>query len=209
MPTMTIANVAGVAAGAGHVCTLQPDKTVRCFGDNGDFQLGDGTNTTRGEPGVSPVNVSNVVSIHARGNASCAVSGDGTIKCWGLNADGRLGVGNANYQQRTPAVVQGMSNVMKLAMGYDASCAIKTDSTLWCWGSNYFGQVGDGSYQSRPAAVQMLGLTGVKDVASGGSHSCAIDSGGKVLCWGLGASGQLGNGIREITRPVGVRMTCE
>ncbi|HEY5950567.1 MAG TPA: hypothetical protein VIV40_33980, partial [Kofleriaceae bacterium] len=74
--------------------------------------------------------------------------------------------------------------------------------------ANYFGQAGDGSYQSRSAPVQILGLTGVKDVASGGAHSCAIDATGHVVCWGLNASGQLGNGIHEITRPVGVRMTC-
>ena len=102
----------------------------------------------------------------------------------------------------------GISNVMKFAMGWDASCALKTDNTLWCWGANYFGQVGDGTYQSRTAAVQLTDLNGAKDVSSGGSHSCAITSAGKVVCWGLAASGQLGNGIRELVRPQGVEMTC-
>jgi hypothetical protein len=152
--------------------------------------------------------VTNAVEVRTRGEQSCARLGDGTLKCWGLNQDGRLGVGNTTYQIATPTTVMGMSNVMKFAMGYDASCALKADGTLWCWGANYFGQVGDASYQGRPAAVQIQGLTGVKDVASGGSHTCAIDGSGRVMCWGLGASGQLGNGIHEITRPVGVRMTC-
>jgi alpha-tubulin suppressor-like RCC1 family protein len=204
----TIMNIAGISPGDEHVCTLETDKTVQCYGENFNYQLGDGTQNAQSAPGVTAMGVTNASEIHTRGDQSCALLGDGTIKCWGLNADGRLGVGNTNYQIRTPTAVQGISNVMKFAMGFDASCAIKTDGTLWCWGASYFGQVGDGSYQSRPAAVQMLSLTGAKDVAAGGAHTCAIDSAGHVVCWGLGASGQLGNGIREIVRPVGVRMTC-
>ncbi len=205
---ITVSNILDIAAGDDHVCVVETDKTVSCYGENYNYQLGDGTQTAVGEPGVSAMGVANAVAIDARGSESCALIGDGTIKCWGLNADGRLGVGNTNYHQKTPAAVQGISGVMKFAMGFDASCAIKTDGTLWCWGANYFGQVGDGSYQSRPAAVQIQNLSGVKDVASGGSHTCAIDGTGHVVCWGLGASGQLGNGVREIVRPVGVRMTC-
>jgi alpha-tubulin suppressor-like RCC1 family protein len=207
MPT-TISGVAGITAGGDHVCRLETDKTVSCYGENSDYQLGDDTNVAQSAPGVMAIGVTNASEVHARGAQSCAVIADGTIKCWGLNADGRLGVGNTNYQIRTPTPVQGLSGVMKLAMGYDASCAIKSDGTLWCWGANYFGQAGDGSYQTRPAPVQILGLSGVKDVSSGGAHTCAIDGEGNVVCWGLGGSGQLGNGIREIVRPVGVRMTC-
>jgi alpha-tubulin suppressor-like RCC1 family protein len=207
MPT-TISNVTDISAGDEHVCMLETDKTVSCYGENYNYQLGDDTSIARTAPGVQAIGVTNAVEVQLRGSQSCARIGDGTIKCWGLNADGRLGVGNTSYQIRTPTAVQGVSNVMKLAMGFDASCAIKTDGTLWCWGANYFGQVGDGSYQTRPAAVQIMGLSGVKDVASGGAHTCAIDGTGHVVCWGLGASGQLGTGIREVTRPVGVRMTC-
>ena len=196
------------SAGSDHACVLETDRSVRCWGENYSHQLGDGTNTAQPEPGITVPNVVNAASIHARYESSCAVLMDGTIKCWGLNADGRLGVGNFNYTINMPTAVMGMSNVMKLAMGFDASCALKSDGTVWCWGANYFGQVGDSSYQSRPAPVQILGLSGVKDLASGGSHSCAIDAAGDVVCWGLGASGQLGTGVRQTSRPVGVRMTC-
>lgn len=208
-PTPTdVPDVLDISAGDSHVCTLQPDKTVLCYGQNGNYQLGDGTNAMQVAPGVPALGIANAVEVKTRGDQSCAVLADGTVQCWGLNADGRLGVGSTNYQIHEPTQVMGLSGVMKLAMGWDASCALKADSTVWCWGANYYGQVGDASYQGRSAPVQIVGLSGVKDVASGGSHSCAIGGDGKVVCWGLGTSGQLGNGIREIVRPVGVRMTC-
>jgi alpha-tubulin suppressor-like RCC1 family protein len=205
---VSVADVVDISRGDAHVCAVNADKTVACYGDNDNYQLGDGTQTMQVAPGVPAEGITNAVEVLTRGDSSCAVLGDGTARCWGLNADGRLGVGNTNYQIHTPTAIMGLSDVMKLAMGWEASCALKSDGTVWCWGANYFGQVGDASYQMRSAPVQIAGLSGVKDVASGGSHSCAIGGDGKVVCWGLGASGQLGNGIREIVRPVGVRMTC-
>jgi alpha-tubulin suppressor-like RCC1 family protein len=203
----TVSGPIDITAGGGHVCTVEGDRSVMCYGANTDYQIGDNTQTFRPAPGVSN-GVTNAAEVQARGNSSCARLMDGTIKCWGLNGDGRLGVGNTNYRIQTPTAVMGISNVMKFAMGWDASCAIKTDNTLWCWGANYFGQVGDGTYQTRTAAVQLTDLSGAKDVSSGGSHTCAVTSAGSVVCWGLAASGELGNGIREIIRPVGVEMTC-
>jgi alpha-tubulin suppressor-like RCC1 family protein len=203
----TIANVKGVGAGDRHVCTIQPDNTVLCYGNGQNYQLGQSAQEDAVAPGVQAVGVTSASELFGRGNQSCALISDGTAKCWGLNENVRLGVGG-DYHTETPSPVMGLSSIMQFAMGYEASCALKTDGTISCWGHNYFGQVGDTTYQDRGTPVQLLSLSNVKEVASGQSHACAIDGDGKVWCWGSGARGQLGNGRHLISRPVGVRMTC-
>ncbi|HEY5948164.1 MAG TPA: hypothetical protein VIV40_21860, partial [Kofleriaceae bacterium] len=161
----TITNVTDISAGSAHVCTLETDKTVLCYGENFRGQLGDGTTNSKTAPGVPVMNVANAVEVKTRGEQSCARIGDGTVKCWGLNDSGRLGLGpNMPYAVLTPSAVMGLNSVMKLAMGFDASCALKTDGTVWCWGLNYYGQVGDNSYTTRPGPVQLVGLSGAKDI---------------------------------------------
>jgi alpha-tubulin suppressor-like RCC1 family protein len=200
--------VKSVAPGEDHVCSVQSDNSVLCYGDGFQYQLGNNSQGFQGAPGVTPTGLATAAEVFARGNQSCAKLADGTAKCWGLNEGGRLGTGMTMYYVQTPQTVMGVSAVQKFTIGQDGSCALKTDGTVWCWGTNYNGGVGDGSYTLRNSAVQLPGLTGVKDVATGGGHGCAVNADGTVVCWGLGGSGQLGNGVREIRVPVGVRMTC-
>ena len=94
-------------------------------------------------------------------------------------------------------------------MGWNASCARKTDGSVWCWGLNSNGQVGDNSYTDRLGPAQLTSLSGSLSVACGRDHCCAAKADGTVACWGLDDQGQLGNGVQQIVRPVGVRMTCD
>jgi alpha-tubulin suppressor-like RCC1 family protein len=208
MGAQLLSGVKSVASGDNHTCTVEGDNSVNCYGQNNNYQLGDNTQNFQGAPGVNPMNLPTAAEVFARGNQSCAKLADGTAKCWGLNEGGRLGTGSPSYYVQTPSVVMGLSGVQKFTMGQDGNCALKMDGTVWCWGTNYNGQVGDGSYVLRNAAVQIPSLAGVKDVASGGGHACAVKSDGTLACWGYGGNGQLGNGIHEISVPVGVRMTC-
>jgi hypothetical protein len=104
--------------------------------------------------------------------------------------------------------VNGLSGAKQLAVGWGASCALRGDSTVMCWGPGYNGSIGDGQYQTRSMAVQLPALAGVMQVASGGNHSCALLGDGTVWCWGMDTDGQLGDGILQQRHPVGVRMPC-
>jgi alpha-tubulin suppressor-like RCC1 family protein len=87
-----------------------------------------------------------------------------------------------------------MSGFSKVVTGADFSCALKSDSTVWCWGLNSSGQLGDGTTTNRNRPVQVSGLTGVTDIDYGNDFSCALKSNSTVWCWGNGSFGQLGNG---------------
>jgi alpha-tubulin suppressor-like RCC1 family protein len=208
MTPQLVSGVANISTGQDHVCKVESDATVMCYGAGSNYQLGNNMNVMQTAPGVDAIGVTGAREVQTRGHSSCAVMMDGTVKCWGLNDGGRLGVGNTNYQVQMPLPINGLTGITKLAMGWEASCALKSDSSIWCWGASYYGHVGDSSYATRTSPVQISAFVGAKDVASGGSHACAIDAAGNVWCWGAATAGQLGNGRRIITRPVGVRMTC-
>jgi hypothetical protein len=123
------------------------------------------------------------------------VKADGTVWAWGQNAYGQLGGGTADFNPHPiPAQVAGLAGVVAVAAGECHSLAVKSDGTVWAWGYNKYGQLGDGTTTQRTTPVQVLGLSGVVAVAGGGSHSLAIRSDGTVWAWGYNSYGQLGDG---------------
>ena len=87
-----------------------------------------------------------------------------------------------------------MTGFTKVTAGSDFTCAVKTDGTVWCWGLNTSGQLGDGTTTNRNRPVQVSGLTDVADVDNQSDFACALKTVGTVVCWGNGGFGQLGNG---------------
>ena len=203
-----LSGLLGIAPGSTHTCVIQNDKTVSCWGADDNGQLGDGTPNSSGTFGPTNPGVGNATAIRARDDKSCALLGDGTAKCWGYNQYGELGIGNGSTMVPTPTAVVGLSNLAQVALGGGASCARKTDGTVWCWGHNDLGAVGDGSYQNRTVPVAIGGITDAIGLAGGGAHICALKMDQTVVCWGLDASGQLGDGVQQSSSPVGVRMSC-
>ena len=140
------------------------------------------------------LDLTGVVAIATGDGHTVALKQDGTVWTWGLNASGQLGDGTQFNHRTTPAPVPGLSGVAVIVAGYDHTLALKQDGTVWAWGNNSYGQVGDGTTVDRTTPVQVPGLSGVVALAAGYRHSLARRPDGTVWAWGGNFSGQLGDG---------------
>lgn len=183
------------SSGERHSCALTDGGQVKCWGWNLYGQIGDGTNMSRS----LPVNVlglgAGVRSIAAGAHHTCALTNAGGVKCWGRNTLGQLGDGTTT-DRAVPVAVSGLSSgVQAIDAGYGFSCALTEAGQVLCWGSNYAGQLGDGTTTNRSEPVAVIGLgNNISAIAAGGGHTCARTDAGQALCWGDNGSGQLGDG---------------
>ncbi|MCX6015025.1 MAG: hypothetical protein NT020_05480, partial [Chloroflexales bacterium] len=98
--------------------------------------------------------------------------------------------------------------VPDIVVGTDFSCALDDSGTVWCWGDNTYGQLGDGTTTPSSEPVQVTGLSGVQSFSAGSTHVCAIDGSNAVWCWGHNDHGQLGtNNILDSSSPIQVSGT--
>lgn len=195
-----LSGVKKVSSGDYHTCVLLNNGTVMCWGKNTEGQLGDVTYTSRTSP-VSVIGLSSVTAISAGHLHTCALLADGTVYCWGHNYNGQLGDGGSDLtsdNRSYPVRVSGLANeiVTAIEVGSDHSCALLADGTVRCWGYNYQGQLGDGTYFKRRSAVNVTGLSGVGAISSGGYHTCSFLTNGTAKCWGENNYGQLGDGTQ-------------
>jgi len=198
-----------VSVGAYSACGLFHDGTVQCWGsDYAGVSVGLLGNGTVGYS-LTPVPVNNITAsnpataISVGYDSACALMAGGTVQCWGYNYYGELGTGSFTGPQTctnspcstVPVTVTGISGVTNISVGgSSAMCAVKSDGTVWCWGSNAYYQLGGASGPNADVPVQIGGITTAKSVSVGGDSACALLADGTVMCWGYDAQGQAGNG---------------
>ena len=151
-------------------------------------------------------------------NHSCVLSSEGGVKCWGSQADGRLGNNSAVESNILyPVDVVGrdtnndgsgddvLGNIVQISAGYGHTCVLNSSGNVLCWGSGSFGKLGNNATVNSLFPVQVVGPDGGSDksgdgilghivqISTGNSHTCALNSSGDVLCWGKNNRGQLGD----------------
>jgi alpha-tubulin suppressor-like RCC1 family protein/fibronectin type 3 domain-containing protein len=226
LPTVSLGTgrtATALAPGGEHTCALLDNGTVKCWGNSFYGQLGLGDQAQRGdgpgEMGDSLPTVSlgsgRTATALAAGNFhhTCALLDNGTVKCWGYNFNGELGLGDTAHRgdgpgemgDSLPTVSLGTGRTATaLAVGSFHSCARLDNGSVKCWGWNLYGQLGLGDKGNRgdgaaemgdslPAVSLGTGRT-VTALAAGGYHNCARLDNGSVKCWGYNSSGQLGLG---------------
>ncbi|ADL70068.1 S-layer domain protein [Thermoanaerobacterium thermosaccharolyticum DSM 571] len=198
--------VKAIAAGAYHTVALKNDGTVWAWGWNDCGQLGDGTTTNRTIP-VQVKGISDVVAIAAGMYHTVALKNDGTVWAWGDNEHDQLGNETTKEEYHsTPVQVKGISDVKAIAAGASYTVVLKNDGTVWAWGVNEYGKLGDGTTNNSFTPVQVNGISNVKAIAAGAYHTVVLKNDGTVWTWGYNHYGELGNGTTvDSSTPVQVK----
>jgi len=191
-----LASIVAVAAGNAVSYALKSDGTVYAWGVNNLGQVGDGTGSQRTTP-VVVLGLTGVTAISSRGDHVVVRRTDGTIWTWGYNGYGQLGNGATSSGSSRPIQANVVSSMTGAAGGVLHSLGVRSDGTVWSWGSNGFAQLGDGTKNDSSTPIQVSGLTGMSRPAGGAYHSLALATDGSVWAWGRNAYGQLGDGSND------------
>lgn len=178
-----------------HFCARTTSNDVWCWGRNSYGELGIGAQNAGANQYRSRASLLSgvqAISIEAGSSHTCAAEPSGAVKCWGYNGSGGLGDGTTTDRPE-PVRVLGIDDAVAVAAGYESSCAIRgTERTVWCWGGNRYGELGDGTRTQRTTPVQVrrsngTPLRGVQSIAmNGGSGAVALTQGGETVSWGFG-----------------------
>lgn len=197
-----------IAAGNAHSLALASNGEVIGWGWNFFGQLGDISGTDRHTPvPVSwPVEI-DIIAIDAYGDHSLALASDGSVWAWGRNNAGQLGLGDT-FDRSAPVRVAGLGDrtITAIAAGSAHSLALDSEGSVWAWGRNSNGQLGDGTTARKTSPIQVPGVGSITAIGAGSDHSIAVGSGGAVWAWGRNQYGQLGdNTTSQRTTPVQVK----
>lgn len=182
-----------VSAGTYHACAVRSDKTLFCWGLNTSGQVGTGTGDTIFLRPAQAGGANDWTTVSAGSTFTCALSEMGRISCFGTNSSGQLGDGTTTARTTPTPIAGDMSDWASIAAGATHTCATKTDGSLYCWGSNNRGQIGDGTTNNVSSPLLVTGGPWLS-VSAGSEFTCGVQMDHSLWCWGLNTSRQLGDG---------------
>jgi alpha-tubulin suppressor-like RCC1 family protein len=190
----SVGDASGVFAGQDFTCALSGGLAY-CWGDNTEGELGTG-----GGSQLVPARVDSAsgFSVLASGEShACGLEyATGRVLCWGASGSGQLGLGDT-LSHPTPQPVALAASAVSLTVGYNHTCAILDDASLWCWGDNFEGEIGLSDSYGAPNVLSPQRVspgTRWMAVSGGQGHTCAVQSPGTMWCWGRNTSAELGLG---------------
>lgn len=172
--------------GLDFTCGLKVDGSVSCWGYNDEGALGPTVPLNKITIPKVVVSNGNVFSDIQPGAAHiCGMKADGSVMCWGYNAENELGNGNTT-STNTPGNLSGGHTFTKISSRGFHGCGIKADKSMWCWGANWSGQIGDGTWNDASTPVLVSGGHQWSDLEAGTDLTCGIRTDGVLMCWGDG-----------------------
>lgn len=211
-----------IDAGTNHTCAVLDTGVVKCWGSNSFGQLGLGDTVTRGTaggqmgdalPAVELGTGRTATAVVAGNDHTCALLDDATVKCWGGNASGQLGLGDSTRRGDNagemgdalmPVNLGSGRTAFGVEVGSSFSCALLDNLAVKCWGVNSSGQLGIGNTATRGTSASHMGNnlapiqlgTGrtARRLSLGNAHTCVVLDNGSLKCWGLSSKGQCGHG---------------
>lgn len=198
-------NWADVTVGDQGACALKTTGRLFCWGRDDFGQLGnDGSNTSSPVPVPVAGGATNWASVTLGSAHTCARKTTGRLYCWGNNFSGQLGTGGGVLDARDrPTPVAGAATTwVSVDAGGRNTCAMRSAGRIFCWGDDFFSQLGDGGAdtdRNTPTRVSSS-ATNWSSITAGGGHACATKTTGRLFCWGNDFSGELGNGGDDTNR---------
>lgn len=201
-----ITDATQISTGGNHACAIRTGGAVWCWGDNAQGQVGnnlatDATSAVR----VIDANdqpLTGITMVRAHRYNTCALGAGGAVWCWGRNTDGQVGDGttSAGVRRATPVLIApagaAFTGAVEISVNDQSACARKQDNSVWCWGRNTAGAVGDGTTMPRPNPALVTGGDTATMIDGGVlERSCMVRSDNTVACWGQAWRSRLGNGF--------------
>ena len=187
----SLTNWSQISSGVYFSAAVKTDGTLWVWGDNGNGQLGNSTVTSYSSP-IQVGALTNWNKISGGGDFWTSIKTDGTLWACGFNSFGELGRGSNNNKYSSPIQIGSLTDWTYISSGANHTLALRNNGTLWTWGYNGYGQLGNGTTNHYSSPIQVGSLTSWKHICSGKYYSAAVKTDGTLWTWGYN-NGNLGN----------------